>query len=199
MNDNQSLNSFRSFITSVRFLNNERWERAARKDGGRPDSRLWIAVRGCGLTSSAATLAACHYRLSRQLHAWQGITGSPMASADAVNIPAGPEGQREGETKHVIYPPSSLPLHPHCPSPLDFFQYLRRSSSHLTLLSLSTDVNYFSIFLFLQPEAISTFTSEPTLVSFAEFFCNATDGMQHVSLTLTDQTVDFTTTIDCYY
>lgn len=32
-----------------------------------------------------------------------------------------------------------------------------------------------------QLEAISTFTSEPTLLSFAEFFCKAPDGMKHVS------------------
>ena len=35
--------------------------------------------------------------------------------------------------------------------------------------------------LFLQPEAISMFTSEPALVSFAEFFCKTSEGMKHVS------------------
>uniref|UniRef100_A0A668AJ74 Anaphase-promoting complex subunit 1 n=2 Tax=Myripristis murdjan TaxID=586833 RepID=A0A668AJ74_9TELE len=33
-----------------------------------------------------------------------------------------------------------------------------------------------------KPEAISTFTSEPALVSFAEFFCKASDGMKHVRI-----------------
>lgn len=37
--------------------------------------------------------------------------------------------------------------------------------------------------VFLQPEAISTLTSEPALVSFAEFFCKTSEGMKHVSLT----------------
>ncbi|XP_029925763.1 anaphase-promoting complex subunit 1 isoform X2 [Myripristis murdjan] len=36
-----------------------------------------------------------------------------------------------------------------------------------------------------KPEAISTFTSEPALVSFAEFFCKASDGMKHREDTLT--------------
>ncbi|CAJ1067046.1 anaphase-promoting complex subunit 1 isoform X1 [Xyrichtys novacula] len=35
-----------------------------------------------------------------------------------------------------------------------------------------------------KPEAISTFTSEPALVSFAEFFCKALDGMKHREDTL---------------
>uniref|UniRef100_A0A3Q2YK66 Anaphase promoting complex subunit 1 n=1 Tax=Hippocampus comes TaxID=109280 RepID=A0A3Q2YK66_HIPCM len=33
-------------------------------------------------------------------------------------------------------------------------------------------------------EAISTFTSEPTLLSFAEFFCKAPDGMKHETVAL---------------
>lgn len=37
--------------------------------------------------------------------------------------------------------------------------------------------------VFLQPEAISTFTSEPALVSFAEVFCKTSEGMKHVSFT----------------
>lgn len=32
-----------------------------------------------------------------------------------------------------------------------------------------------------QPEAISTFTSEPALVSFAKIFCKTSDRIQHVS------------------
>uniref|UniRef100_A0AAQ5Z4D2 Anaphase-promoting complex subunit 1 n=1 Tax=Amphiprion ocellaris TaxID=80972 RepID=A0AAQ5Z4D2_AMPOC len=35
-----------------------------------------------------------------------------------------------------------------------------------------------------KPEAISTFTSEPALVSFAEFFCKTSDGMKHDTLVL---------------
>uniref|UniRef100_A0AAQ6AHN8 Anaphase-promoting complex subunit 1 n=1 Tax=Amphiprion ocellaris TaxID=80972 RepID=A0AAQ6AHN8_AMPOC len=35
-----------------------------------------------------------------------------------------------------------------------------------------------------KPEAISTFTSEPALVSFAEFFCKTSDGMKHREDTL---------------
>uniref|UniRef100_A0A8C7Z098 Anaphase-promoting complex subunit 1 n=1 Tax=Oryzias sinensis TaxID=183150 RepID=A0A8C7Z098_9TELE len=31
-----------------------------------------------------------------------------------------------------------------------------------------------------KPEAISTFTSEPVLISFAEFFCKTSEGMKHV-------------------
>lgn len=32
-----------------------------------------------------------------------------------------------------------------------------------------------------QPEAISTFTSEPALVSFAKIFCKTSDRIQQVS------------------
>uniref|UniRef100_A0A4W6ETI9 Anaphase-promoting complex subunit 1 n=1 Tax=Lates calcarifer TaxID=8187 RepID=A0A4W6ETI9_LATCA len=35
-----------------------------------------------------------------------------------------------------------------------------------------------------KPEAISTFTSEPALVSFAEFFCKTSEGMKHDTLVL---------------
>uniref|UniRef100_A0A3Q1EL04 Anaphase-promoting complex subunit 1 n=1 Tax=Acanthochromis polyacanthus TaxID=80966 RepID=A0A3Q1EL04_9TELE len=35
-----------------------------------------------------------------------------------------------------------------------------------------------------KPEDISTFTSEPALVSFAEFFCKTSDGMKHDTLLL---------------
>ncbi|KAM4592171.1 anaphase-promoting complex subunit 1 isoform 1-T1 [Odontesthes bonariensis] len=35
-----------------------------------------------------------------------------------------------------------------------------------------------------KPEAISTFTSEPALISFAEFFCKASEGMKHREDTL---------------
>ncbi|XP_041866489.1 anaphase-promoting complex subunit 1 isoform X2 [Melanotaenia boesemani] len=35
-----------------------------------------------------------------------------------------------------------------------------------------------------KPEAISTFTSEPALISFAEFFCKTTDGTKHREDTL---------------
>lgn len=34
-----------------------------------------------------------------------------------------------------------------------------------------------------QPEAISTFTSEPALVSFAKIFCKTSDCIQRVSYT----------------
>lgn len=35
---------------------------------------------------------------------------------------------------------------------------------------------------FLQAETISAFTSEPALLSFAEFFCKTSEEMKHVSL-----------------
>lgn len=41
-------------------------------------------------------------------------------------------------------------------------------------------VKYFSV-MFLQPEAISTFTSEPALISFAKFFCKTSEDNNFVS------------------
>lgn len=41
-------------------------------------------------------------------------------------------------------------------------------------------VKYFLV-LFLQPEAISTFTSEPALISFAKFFCKTSEDNNFVS------------------
>lgn len=38
-----------------------------------------------------------------------------------------------------------------------------------------------SFVMFLQPEAISTFTSEPALVSFAKFFCKTSEDSDYVS------------------
>lgn len=35
--------------------------------------------------------------------------------------------------------------------------------------------------MFLQPEAISTFTSEPALISFAKFFCKTSEDNNFVS------------------
>lgn len=43
------------------------------------------------------------------------------------------------------------------------------------------------LFVFLQPEAISTFTSDPALISFAEFFCKPSEGMKHVSFLSRDE------------
>lgn len=41
--------------------------------------------------------------------------------------------------------------------------------------------NLFTFVMFLQPEAISTFTSEPALVSFAKFFCKTSEDNNYVS------------------
>lgn len=58
---------------------------------------------------------------------------------------------------------------------------------HLTcLLRLSHEYSGFAnhlytFVMFLQPEAISTFTSEPALVSFAKFFCKTSEDSDYVS------------------
>lgn len=50
---------------------------------------------------------------------------------------------------------------------------------------LATTVNHRSSGVrAFKPEAISTFTSEPALISFAEFFCKSSEGMKHSEDTL---------------
>lgn len=46
----------------------------------------------------------------------------------------------------------------------------------------------------LQPEAISTFTSDAALVSFAKYFCEASENMKNVSrskITVYGQNADY--------
>lgn len=78
---------------------------------------------------------------------------------------------------------------PHSPCTLCFcFHYLPWLSSVLILFLLYSFIPFmglykksYSFVMFLQPEAISTFTSEPALVSFAKFFCKRSEGIKYVS------------------
>lgn len=137
-------------------------------------------------------------RLSLQVQkaavSWQTITGSPMASEFAINTPAGPMGKRQQKKNPSIYStcflflliyvclcqlPSLLWPNSSCP-----FSYCDDILHVFCICVINTwDLlnNLFTFVMFLQPEAISTFTSEPALVSFAKFFCKTSEDNNYVS------------------
>lgn len=131
---------------------------------------------------------AIFVRLSLLVHwaaeSWQTITGYLMASVFAVSTPA---GLMRVDKKPQFIPPvhsyyccacmsfSFLPFaNSPCPLCGDYCSYLLPPPHY------SGFVKSFLV-IFLQPEAISTFTSEPALISFAKFFCRTSEDNNFVS------------------
>lgn len=112
---------------------------------------------------------------------WQTISGSLMASVFAISTAAGPLGMGKWRTKKPCNLFHLLSLS------TDMCVSLPASFPPLTQFSLSCFLLWWpsymssSFVMFLQPEAISTFTSEPALVSFAKFFCKTSEDSDYVS------------------
>lgn len=148
----------------------------------------WIVLLPSGLSS----LSGCHCRFSRQLWADRLLLDPwwPRCLPSAhLQVRWGSRKDKEPNLFHLL---SLVPvMHVSLCFPFSFYPIV---FVHFLILLLIFGVfyilcpilriwqNYIKVFVvFPQPEAISTFTSEPALVSFAKFFCKTSDSSNCVS------------------